>query len=46
MPMVGNKQCAGKDLVVLVSRLLMVELFGWYYSFEIEIGGWKNIKKV
>jgi hydroperoxide dehydratase len=37
-PTVGNKQCAGKDLVVLVSRLLVVELFLRYDSFEIEIG--------
>ncbi|KAG2666529.1 hypothetical protein I3760_15G066300 [Carya illinoinensis] len=37
-PTVGNKQCAGKDFVVLVSRLLVVELFRRYDSFEIEIG--------
>jgi len=37
-PTVGNKQCAGKDFVVLVSRLLVVELFLRYDSFEIEIG--------
>ena len=35
---VGNKQCAGKDFVGLVSRLLVVELFLRYDSFEIEIG--------
>jgi hydroperoxide dehydratase len=35
---VGNKQCAGKDFVSLVSRLLVVELFLRYDSFEIEIG--------
>jgi hydroperoxide dehydratase len=37
-PTVMNKQCAGKDFVVLVSRLLVVELFLRYDSFEIEIG--------
>lgn len=37
-PSVGNKQCAGKDYVVLVSRLLVVELFLRYDSFEIEVG--------
>ncbi|XP_057468898.1 allene oxide synthase 1, chloroplastic [Actinidia eriantha] len=37
-PTVGNKQCAGKDFVVLVSRLLLVELFLRYDSFEIEVG--------
>ncbi|XP_059454431.1 allene oxide synthase 1, chloroplastic-like [Corylus avellana] len=37
-PTVGNKQCAGKDFVVLVSRLLVVELFLRYDSFEVEIG--------
>ncbi|XP_059455681.1 allene oxide synthase 1, chloroplastic-like [Corylus avellana] len=37
-PTVGNKQCAGKDFVVLVSRLLVVELFLRYDSFEIEMG--------
>jgi hydroperoxide dehydratase len=34
----GNKQCAGKDFVVLVARLLVVELFLRYDSFEIEVG--------
>ncbi|PQM41050.1 allene oxide synthase [Prunus yedoensis var. nudiflora] len=37
-PTVGNKQCAGKDFVVLVSRLLVVEFFLRYDSFEIEVG--------
>ncbi|KAJ7966687.1 Allene oxide synthase [Quillaja saponaria] len=37
-PKVGNKQCAGKDLVTLVSRLLVVELFLRYDSFEIQVG--------
>ncbi|KAK2969413.1 hypothetical protein RJ640_020356 [Escallonia rubra] len=37
-PTVGNKQCAGKDFVVLASRLLVVELFLRYDSFEIEVG--------
>lgn len=37
-PTVHNKQCAGKDFVVLVSRLLIVELFLRYDSFEIDVG--------
>ncbi|KAK7310467.1 hypothetical protein RJT34_08017 [Clitoria ternatea] len=37
-PSVGNKQCAGKDFVMLVSRLLIVELFLRYDSFEIQVG--------
>ncbi|KAK1315894.1 hypothetical protein QJS10_CPA05g01558 [Acorus calamus] len=35
-PTVDNKQCAGKDFVVLISRLLVAELFLRYDSFEIE----------
>ncbi|CAN4122767.1 unnamed protein product [Withania somnifera] len=37
-PSIHNKQCAGKDFVVLVSRLLLVELFLRYDSLEIEVG--------
>lgn len=37
-PTVENKQCAGKDLVVMFSRLLVVELFRRYDSFEIDVG--------
>ncbi|KAL9449252.1 hypothetical protein AB3S75_011224 [Citrus x aurantiifolia] len=37
-PTVGNKQCAGKDFVVLASRLLLVELFLRYDSFDIQVG--------
>ncbi|PKU69729.1 allene oxide synthase 1, chloroplastic [Dendrobium catenatum] len=37
-PTVENKQCAGKDFVVLVARLLVIELFLRYDSFEIEVG--------
>ncbi|KAG6533123.1 allene oxide synthase 1, chloroplastic-like [Zingiber officinale] len=37
-PTPENKQCAGKDFVVLVARLLMVELFLRYDSFEVEVG--------
>lgn len=37
-PTLDNKQCAGKDFVVLVARLLVVELFLRYDSFEIEVG--------
>ncbi|KAF5201787.1 Allene oxide synthase [Thalictrum thalictroides] len=36
-PTVYNKQCAGKDFVILVSRLLIVEFFLRYDSFEIEV---------
>ncbi|XP_054796538.1 allene oxide synthase 1, chloroplastic-like [Prosopis cineraria] len=37
-PTVENKQCAGKDFVTLVTRLLVVELFLRYDSFEIQAG--------
>ncbi|URE31580.1 Allene oxide synthase [Musa troglodytarum] len=37
-PTAENKQCAGKDFVVTVARLLVVELFLRYDSFEIEVG--------
>lgn len=37
-PTLSNKQCAGKDFVVLVGRLLVVELFLRYDTFEIEVG--------
>ncbi|KAI5393044.1 E1 ubiquitin-activating protein aos1, variant 2, partial [Lathyrus oleraceus] len=37
-PSLGNKQCAGKDFVTLVSRLLVVEIFLRYDSFEIQVG--------
>ncbi|KAJ0795492.1 putative hydroperoxide dehydratase [Helianthus annuus] len=36
-PTVGNKQCAGKDFVVLITRLFVVELFRRYDSFDIEV---------
>ncbi|MED6122672.1 E1 ubiquitin-activating protein aos1 [Stylosanthes scabra] len=35
-PSVNNKQCPGKDFVVLVSRLLVVEMFLHYDTFEVE----------
>ncbi|KAJ6844915.1 putative allene oxide synthase 1, chloroplastic [Iris pallida] len=35
---VSNKQCAGKDFVVLVARMLLAELFLRYDSFDIEVG--------
>ncbi|KAJ3670129.1 hypothetical protein LUZ60_010453 [Juncus effusus] len=38
MPTLENKQCAGKDFVVLIARLLVVQLFLRYDSFEIEVG--------
>uniref|UniRef100_A0A7N0TAD2 Allene oxide synthase n=1 Tax=Kalanchoe fedtschenkoi TaxID=63787 RepID=A0A7N0TAD2_KALFE len=37
-PTAGNKQCPGKDLVVMIGRLLVVELFLMFDTFEIE---WK-----
>ncbi|KAK8290696.1 hypothetical protein V6Z12_D06G013500 [Gossypium hirsutum] len=37
-PTVENKQCAGKEFVVLISRLFVVELFRRYDTFEIEVG--------
>lgn len=37
-PNVNNKQCAGKDFVILVSRLMLVEFFRRYDSFDIEVG--------
>jgi hydroperoxide dehydratase len=36
-PSVGNKQCPGKNLVVLVGRLLLVELFLRYDTFTAEV---------
>lgn len=38
-PNLGNKQCAGKDFVVLVSRLMLVELFLRYDSYDMEVVG-------
>ena len=35
---VDNKQCPGKDLVVLLSRVMLVELFLRYDTFTIEAG--------
>ncbi|KAK7830559.1 allene oxide synthase 3 [Quercus suber] len=37
-PTVENKQCPGKDLVVLLSRVMLVELFLRYDTFTIEAG--------
>ncbi|XP_074568802.1 LOW QUALITY PROTEIN: allene oxide synthase 1, chloroplastic-like [Curcuma longa] len=37
-PTTENKQCAGKDFAVMVARLLLVEIFLRYDSFEIEVG--------
>ncbi|KAM7269288.1 hypothetical protein ACFE04_024785 [Oxalis oulophora] len=36
-PTVHNKQCAGKDFVVMISRLLIIELFMRYDSFDVEV---------
>ncbi|KAL4583660.1 hypothetical protein LXL04_008241 [Taraxacum kok-saghyz] len=35
---IGNKQCAGKDFVVLITRLFVVELFRRYDSFTLDVG--------
>nr|CAD1837289.1 unnamed protein product [Ananas comosus var. bracteatus] len=37
-PSVSNKQCPGKDLVVLVGRLLVVDFFLRYDTFTAEVG--------
>lgn len=37
-PTTENKQCAGKNFVVLMARLLVVELFRRYDTFDIEVG--------
>ena len=36
-PTLDNKQCAGKDFVVLAARLFIVDLFLRYDSFDIEV---------
>ncbi|GKV04751.1 hypothetical protein SLEP1_g16866 [Rubroshorea leprosula] len=36
-PTLGNKQSAGRDFVVLVSRLFLVELFRRFDSFDVEV---------
>ncbi|XBH57298.1 hypothetical protein VPH35_078930 [Triticum aestivum] len=37
-PSVDNKQCPGKNLVVLVGRLLVVEMFLRYDTFAADVG--------
>ncbi|MCD7470878.1 Allene oxide synthase 3 [Datura stramonium] len=37
-PTANDKQCPGKDLIVLLGRLLVVEFFLHYDTFEIEYG--------
>ncbi|XP_062109091.1 allene oxide synthase 1, chloroplastic-like [Humulus lupulus] len=37
-PTVANKQCAGKDFVVMFARLFVVELFLRYDSFDCDVG--------
>lgn len=36
-PSVNNKQCAGKDFVLMIARLFVAELFLQYDSFDIEV---------
>ncbi|GLJ04838.1 hypothetical protein SUGI_0004560 [Cryptomeria japonica] len=38
-PAVHNKQCPGKNMVVLVARLFVVELFLRYDTIEVEVKG-------
>ncbi|KAJ3691990.1 hypothetical protein LUZ60_012340 [Juncus effusus] len=38
MPAVSNKQCPGKDMVGLVGRLFLVELFSRYDTFTADVG--------
>ncbi|XP_058096653.1 allene oxide synthase 1, chloroplastic-like [Magnolia sinica] len=37
-PTVGNKQCAGKNFVVLIGRLLVIEFFLRYDTFTADVG--------
>ncbi|NP_001312304.1 allene oxide synthase, chloroplastic-like [Nicotiana tabacum] len=37
-PTVENKQCAGKDFVVLVSRLFVTEVFLRYDTLDVDVG--------
>ncbi|BBN67996.1 allene oxide synthase [Prunus dulcis] len=37
-PTAENKQCPGKDLVVLISRLMLVEFFLRYDTFTVDAG--------
>uniref|UniRef100_A0A5B6ZN13 Putative CYP74A51 n=1 Tax=Davidia involucrata TaxID=16924 RepID=A0A5B6ZN13_DAVIN len=37
-PTVENKQCAGKDLVVLLSRVMVTEFFLGYDTSTVEVG--------
>ncbi|KAF8405096.1 hypothetical protein HHK36_009994 [Tetracentron sinense] len=37
-PTEGNKQCPGKDLVVLVSRLMLTEFFLRYDTLKVDVG--------
>ncbi|XP_047314480.1 allene oxide synthase 3-like [Impatiens glandulifera] len=36
-PTAGNKQCAGKNLVVLLSRLMLVDFFLRYDTFTVDV---------
>lgn len=37
-PSLQDKQCAGKDFVVLIARLLVAEIFLRYDSFDVQVG--------
>lgn len=38
-PTTQNKQCAGKEFVVMMARLLLVEIFLRYDTFAVAVGG-------
>lgn len=38
VPTLHDKQCAGKDFVVLIARLLVAEIFLRYDSFDVQVG--------
>ncbi|KAK3420834.1 hypothetical protein EUGRSUZ_G00504 [Eucalyptus grandis] len=44
-PTVGNKQCPAKNLVVLLSRVMLVEFFLRYDTFTIEAGTFTSMSK-
>ncbi|GFQ03836.1 allene oxide synthase chloroplastic [Phtheirospermum japonicum] len=37
-PTTGNKQCPGRDLIVILCRLILVDFFLKYDTFDVEIG--------
>jgi hydroperoxide dehydratase len=45
-PSVQNKQCAGKDLVVTMSRAYVAEMFLRYKEFTLDVEGTGNAIKL